>query len=164
MPLPKTPVTKEKALERLMSLCARSEQCVFELERKLYNWGISKPQRKEIITYLQENRYLDDARFAKCFAKDKAKFSSWGPLKIKSELIRRKIQPLFIREAIAAVEPDIWKETILKCARAKARTLRLPEENSIENKQKLFRYLISRGFPSSLASKAVNFILRPQND
>ena len=163
MAIRKTPVTKEKALERLAGLCARSEQCESEIVRKLFNWGISGNDRKEIIDYLKENRYLDDARYARCYARDKARFSKWGPIKIKAELFKRKIQASFIREAIEEVEPSVWKDSLLNVARSKAENLDFSGEEVYENRQKLFRYLISRGFPSSASSKAVSFIIKHSN-
>lgn len=143
-----------------MGLCSRSEQCESELVRKLFNWGISKSEQGEIMDHLKENKFVDDARFARSFARDKARFSAWGPIKIKAELFKRKIPESYIKEAIAGVEPSVWKEGILKCARVKAKNLDFSGEEAYGNRQKLFRYLISRGFPSSLSTKAISFILR----
>lgn len=155
-------MTKEEALGRLEVLCGRSEQCESDLTRTLINWGISSCDRKEILYYLKENRYLDDARFARSFANDKARFSSWGPYKIRMELIRKRISSPLIREAVNNVESEIWKEGLLRCARAKAKNLDLTGEDSFEECQKLFRYLVGRGFPSGAVSKAVNVMRKRQ--
>lgn len=162
--MPSKPVTKEKALQRLASLCSRGEQCEFLLQRKLITWGVASGERKEILEYLKENRYLDDARYARSFANDKARFSSWGPYKIRAELSLRKIKPAFIKEAVAAVDSQVWKEALLKCASSKSKNLELSGEDGYENRQKLLRYLISRGFPSAASSKAVALMKKRQEN
>lgn len=158
------PVSKEKALERLASLCSRSEQCEFELKRKLMNWGISAADSISILDYLKNNRYLDNTRYAKSFANDKARFSSWGPFKIKAELIKRKIESPIINEALKAIDPQIWKEAILRCSESKSKNLHLAGEDGYEDRQKLFRYLISRGFSSASSSKVVSMMKRRQEE
>lgn len=158
----KKTITKEKALLKLASLCAKSEQCEFEITRKLINWGISSSDRNEIITYLKENKYIEDVRFAKSFANDKARFSSWGPVKIKAELMRRKIKPAVIKEAIENVSSLIWKEALLKSVLSKGSKLELNGQEGYGNCQKLYRYLIGRGFSSGAASKAVSFMKKKQ--
>ena len=164
MPLPKKPVSKEKALEKLVALCSRSEQCEFDLNRKLINWRVTTDDRQEIIDYLKENRYLDDARFARSYANDKARFSFWGPAKIRGELFKRKIKSCLVNEAIQNVEPQVWKEGLLRCAKSKAGHIDLIGEEGRENKQKLYTYLINRGFPSSAALKAIDLMKKKQEE
>ena len=151
----KKPITKETALSRLATLCGRSEQCEFDITRKLINWDLPTGDRKEIINYLIENKYIDNARYAKSFANDKARFSSWGPYKIRAELVKRKIGSADIKNALEQVDQDIWKEGLMRSANTKAKNLQLTGEEGREDCQKLFRYLVGRGFPSSNASKAV---------
>ena len=134
----KKPVTKETALSRLSSLCARSEQCEFELRRKMTGWGLSREDREEVMEYLSANRYTDDSRFARSYAADKARFSAWGPAKIRAELIKRHIPAGDIKAALENVEPEIWKEGLMKCARSKGKNLDLCGEQGYENRQKVF--------------------------
>ena len=157
-------ITKEKALERLASLCSRAEQCEFDLIKKLTGWGLSSSEKKEIIDYLKENRYVDNARYAASFANDKARFLSWGPYKIRVELLKRRIPAPLVKEVVNSVDSEYWKEGLLKKAVAKSKNLDLTGENGYENRQKLFRYLISIGFPSASASKAVTLMKRRQED
>lgn len=157
-------LTKDKALDKLASLCSRSEQCESDLIRKLINWGVTSSERNDIIKYLKENRYIDESRYAKSFVNDKAKFSCWGPYKIRLELAKRKISRIMVDEAIKNVEKSIWKESILKCAKAKARNMDLVGEGARENRQKLLRYLVSRGFPTGISSKVVIFMKQSQEE
>lgn len=158
------PITKEKALERLASMCGRSEQCESELINKLYRWGLKHGDHGEVLDYLKENRYYDDQRFAKSYAYDKARFSRWGPSKIRFELIKRKIKREYVAEALQNVGKEIWKEGLMKNAVSKARNLDLIGEGSRENRQKLYVYLISRGFPSVAVTEIVRKMIKMQQE
>lgn len=155
-------VDKEKALEKLENLCSRSEQCEFELERKLIIWGLSVSERKEIIDYLKEYKYLDESRYAGSFARDKARFSYWGPNKIKFELKKRRIKDSVIKEALESVSSEIWKNGLLKNAVNKAQDLVLIGEDGWINRRKLYNFLLNRGFAGGMCSKAVNYLKKKQ--
>lgn len=157
-------VTREKALERLELLCNRSEQCEYELNRKMLNWGISSSDRKSIIQSLRESRLVDDSRYSKAYANDKARFSFWGPQKIRMELMKRHIQSSLVSEAIKNVDSQVWKEGLLRNAGSKSKKLDLIGEKGWDNRQMLFRYLISRGFPSSAVSKVIELIKKRQEE
>lgn len=160
----KKEIDKEKALERLAGLCSRSEQCEYNLIQKLFKWGLPASDRKEIIDYLKENKYVDDGRYAKSYANDKARFSGWGPFKIRLELSKCKIPPQMIKEALDRVENSVWREGLLKNAESKAKNLDLLGEESYQNQQKLYAYLISRGFPSGASGKAVALMKNRQKE
>ena len=156
------PLTKEKAFERLAGLCARSEQCEVDANKKLISWGINATDRREIIQQLIDQRYIDDTRYARSFALDKARFSYWGPAKIRIELLKKKIKSKLIKEALENVDPSIWREGLWHTVRNKAKNYNLVGEEAIDNSMKLYRYLISRGFPGSASSKAVNYMKKIQ--
>lgn len=157
-------ITKEKATERLVALCNRSEQCESDLINKMINWRLSLAIRNEILESLRRQRLVDNSRFAKAYVGDKARFAYWGPQKIRIELIKRKIPSQLITEALKSVDASIWKNGLIHCAETKAKCLDLKGEESWENQQKLYRYLLSRGFSSSSVSKVVKLIKNRQND
>lgn len=161
----KKEITKEKALARLTSLCGRSEQCEYELNLKMLRWGLSAADRREVVEYLKENRYVDDSRYARSYASDKARFSAWGPNKIRFELAGRRIKGPVITEALQKVDQQIWKEGLLRNAVAKSKSLDLmDEEEGYANCRKLFQYLIGRGFPSSACSRVVKVMKKKQEE
>ena len=155
-------MTKEIAIEKLAALCSRSEQCEYDLTQKMFKWGLSSQDRKGVLDYLIENKFLDNSRFAKSYCHDKARFSYWGPYKIKIELLKRRVNSNDIKEALESIDPQIWKEGVLHCAEGKSKNLDLTGEEGYESRLKLFKYLISRGFPSIMAKKAVALMKKRQ--
>ncbi|MDE5790299.1 MAG: RecX family transcriptional regulator, partial [Muribaculaceae bacterium] len=109
----------------------------------------------EIIDYLEENRYIDNLRFAKAFARDKVRFSGWGRNKIRMALAVKRISSSEVSEALDEIDEDEYLLALAKAAEAKARNLDLAD---YEERAKLYRHLIARGFESNLISKAIRKI------
>lgn len=149
----KRAITPEAAQIRMADLCARSEQCEYDICQKLFKMGVPNAHISEIITYLIDNKFIDNARFARSFARDKCRFSSWGPYKIRLGLASKRLSPTDISQGLDALEENDVIEAARRVAKAKSRSLDLHGEEAREERLKLYRHILSRGFDSSLASK-----------
>lgn len=153
----KKPMKPEAALDRLEELCARSEQCSSDLRRKLANWLIEPDDAERIMASLTDNRFVDDRRFARAYARDRLLFSGWGEYKIARGLYMKRIPRRLIDEAVASLDPGDIRETLRRVLRSKARSIK--EGNTYEGRTKLFRHGASRGFATSLVAS----IIRSEN-
>ena len=151
----KKPITKEAALLKMADLCARGEHCAFEIREKLRKMQLAASDANEIVEYLEENRYIDDSRFARAFALDKVKFSGWGKNKIRMALAMKRIPSAEISSALEEIDPEEYMAVAVNAAKAKARNLDLSD---YDDKGKLYRHLASRGFEGSVISKAIQSI------
>lgn len=148
MPFPrKKPADPEALLKRMAGLCAKSEQCTFDINMKLYKAGLPKEKREEIVAYLTANRYLDDERFARSFASYKVRFSAWGHRKIKMALAAKKIPSDYISGAIEAIDDNEYQQALKRVIEAKKRDLDISDR---EQRAKLYRHLLARGFESDI--------------
>lgn len=146
-------ITPDKALARLQDLCVRSEQCSFDLRRKLYNWGLSADASEKIISSLTADKFIDDERFAEAYTRDKYRFSGWGRMKIKLHLAAKRIDRTTIDSALLAIDDDEYKSLTLKALKAKARTLK--EGNTYEGRTKLYRFGVTRGYETNLVASLI---------
>jgi len=151
---PRKPVSAKTACERLEDLCARSEQSTFEVRRKLRAWGVSPSDSESIIKHLKANRFIDDARFAEAFTRDKWEFARWGRIKIRARLRALAIAPGIIDEALESIEETAYRRGLVELLAAKARALGA-DAASFEGNTKLLRFAASRGYEPSLAIKAI---------
>lgn len=156
----KEPVTPEAARIRMADLCARSEQCEADIRQKLYRIGMTSSQTAEIIRYLIDHKFINNARFARSFARDKCRFSGWGKYKIQTALIAKRISSKDIAQGIEGIEESDYRDVLRRTALAKARGLDLFGDDARENRMKLYRHIISRGFESNLAAEMVKTILK----
>ncbi|MDE6296905.1 MAG: RecX family transcriptional regulator [Muribaculaceae bacterium] len=144
--------SKDAALIRMADLCARAEHCSSEIREKLRKMMLPSKEATEIIEYLEENRYIDNLRFAIAFARDKVRFSGWGRNKIRMALALKRIPSYDISEALDNIEEEDYTEALSRAATAKAKSLDLTDYN---DRAKLYRHLASRGFESNLISKII---------
>lgn len=100
------PITKDEALRKATSYCARAEHCLHEVRQKLWQWRLDEAHHEEVLYYLTDNGYIDEARYAEAFARDKHRFSAWGVRRIADELRARRVPSALIRRAIASLEEE----------------------------------------------------------
>ena len=78
--------TPQQALQSLMRLCARSEHSSGDALRLMKRWGVADDEARKVLSRLQSERFIDDARYAEAFVRDKLNLSGWGAYKIKMSL------------------------------------------------------------------------------
>lgn len=147
--------TPEAALIRMADLCARSEQCEADIRQKLYRLGLTSSEVQRVIESLIADRFIDNARFAAAFARDKCRFSAWGRNKIRLALMAKRIKSSDIDDALRSIDEKDYADALRRTAAAKARGMDFSGPDARDNRMRLFRHIISRGFESELASKAV---------
>lgn len=149
-------ITPENAIVRLESLCARAEHCTFELMTKLRGWGITGATAEEIIDRLVDNRFVDDLRFARSFVRDRYRFSGHGRRKIALALIAKRIPRDIIDTAMEEIDEEIYFDNLRQLIDRKAATL---DVDTFEDRNKLYRYGLGRGYESSLVARAIKMYI-----
>ena len=145
----------EVAMLRLEDLCARSEQCTSDLQRKLSNWGISKSDSEKIISHLIDNRFVDNNRYARAYVRDKYRFSGWGRQKIIAGLYSKRIDKSIIEEALSEINLKEYASIAFRAIASKLR--QLPHElPRTDKRQRLIRFATSRGFEIALIIKILD--------
>lgn len=150
---PKRQITPEAMRLRLADLCARSEQCEWDIVIKLKRSGLRPSDCQNIIDFLKRERFIDEERFARAYARDKVKFSGWGPYKVRLGLAAKRISSSAIASAINEVNAKDYQEAAERVAATKAKSLNL---NVRDDQLKLYRHLLSRGFSSEITKQVIN--------
>lgn len=151
-PRTKKTIRSEAATLRLEDLCARSEQCTYDLRRKLAGWGLSASESERILRQLADNRFVDDSRFARAFVRDRYRFAGWGRQKITAGLYARHIDKDIIEEALNEIDVRRYAAVAFKAMVSKLR--QLPEEMEQRDKRmRLMRFAVGRGYEMSLIIK-----------
>lgn len=160
----KKPIDEESAKLKMAGLCARAEQCSFDISQKLFRMGLSSEARNRIIEFLEEKEFLDDYRFARSYARDKCRFSGWGPYKIRQGLSVKRVGSEAIAEALESVEDKDWEEALARAAATKVKNLDLIGEEAKQNRVKLMKFLLGRGFEYDDAFNEVKKAVKHQKE
>lgn len=152
-----------KAKEYCLALLSRRDHTVKELILKGNKKGFNKQILESITFELQENRYLDDHRFASNFIHDAIKFRTWSLNKIKFELQKKGVIKSIINELLSDLDNSIWKKQLFALIRKnKAKFKRVDPK---KRKKKLYDYLARKGYtPTLIWSEMNNLLLLIEND
>ena len=147
------PLTYEQALSRAASLCSGSEHCSSEIRKKLLLWGLTPTQAEEIISYLINEKYIDNIRFCRAYCLDKFRYNHWGRIKIGQMLRMLEMKNEDINEGLESINEEDYKEVLLH--RLTQRNRQLKDSDPYIRKGKLIRHALSKGFESYLITEVL---------
>ncbi len=157
-PREKRTKSPEEALTALMRLCARAERSSGDALRLMRTWGVAEEARQGVLQKLLDQRFIDDARYAGAFVREKTRLSGWGAYKIRTALQRKGIARALIDAALAAVDPDENADRLLRQLGRKARTVK--HASQYELKTKLVRYGLSLGYEYEAVLEAASSLTK----
>lgn len=130
------PVDTDALLSRAQRYCATAERCTYEVSMLLGRLGATTEQTDAIIDKLQQQSYINDARYCQAFVHDKVAFQAWGRMKIIMGLRAKHLPDELIDNAIAAIDEQAYNANIRK--------LILSKRN--QDRQKQLRFMLQRGY------------------
>ena len=146
-------LTKEQGLEKIKPYCAYQERCHREVKEKLYSYGLRKAEVEEILSFLIEENYLNEERFAVQFAGGKFRIKQWGKKKIQYELQQKGISSFLIKLSLQEIGDEAYLSTLNKLAQKKWDSLK--KEQYLVKQAKTYAYLVQKGYESAFISKAI---------
>lgn len=132
---------KEKALSYLARFARTEQQVAAYLKRK----GFAADEIAQTIEYLRDRKFVNDNAFAEAYIQSRIRRGD-GPLKIKQLLFQKGISPADAESLLRDLYP------------AEAQVLRIKDlmrQKSRLERNRLLRFLASRGFPRSLIFQAL---------
>lgn len=131
-------------LSRMQVLCSRREYCTQDIRRKLTGGKTpcSAEEADAVIRDLKKDKYLDDARYAGAFARDKASLTGWGATRIRYALAAKGISAEDIRQALETVDAGRSSDRLRRLLQARMKTL----APATDRRRKLLRFALSRGY------------------
>lgn len=143
---------KDKALKYL-SYKMRSEKQVRE---KLIEEQFPKVIINKIIQILKKYNYINDEEYAKAFIKDKVNIKGYGFFKISYELKNQGIDEHIFKKYLENEEFVDEQKKAIDLLKKKIKRIDVID---YKEKQKLYAYLIRRGFSYDTINNALNIVL-----
>jgi regulatory protein len=147
----------EHALGLAYRYLNRRERTVSEMHEYLSARAVGAEAASGAIQALIDQRYLDDARFARMFAQDKRELQDWGSARIKRGLLERGIDRDLVEETLAGAgagdgSGDSERERALALLR---RRFPAPPRDRRERERAL-GVLLRKGYDPELALEALS--------
>lgn len=147
---------KNKAKAKLARLCSVKEICRYDVIEKLHKWEIYD-EAEEIADWLEDEKFIDDNRFARFYVRDKYRFNKWGRIKISYHLKHKHIASGIIQEAFEEIDEEEYKDILATLISQKYNSLK--DEDLIQKKAKLVRYAQGKGFEADLIFRNIESII-----
>ena len=148
-----------EAKAKLEAYCAYQDRCTFEIEQKIFSWGLSDKDRSTLLSFLREHNYLSDERFVASFISGKIGIKRWGRLKIVNQLKLKRIPSQLITQGMEGVEDSVYFENLKFLCERKLSEVK-PTTDDYTKKAKVFRYLQSKGYTLDEISDVYSNVIR----
>ncbi|MDR1455757.1 MAG: RecX family transcriptional regulator [Tannerella sp.] len=144
----------ESELLRLAAAyCSSCERCISEVRKKLAAAGSSPEAAGRIISRLLEEKFVDESRFCRSFARDRFRFNGWGRIRIRYELKQKGVASHVIAEALDELDDETCRSALSEMLKTKKRTATGRSEYDVF--LKLYRFARGRGFEGALISSCL---------
>ena len=150
--------TPEQALAALMRLCARAEKSQEDARRRMRGWGLAERDAEGVLAKLVRDCFIDDARYAGAFVREKLRLSGWGEYKIRTALQRKGVSKERIDAALSQADRPAMGERLAQQLERKARTVKYTSQ--YELKTRLIRYGLSLGYDYEAVMDAASAMVR----
>lgn len=139
--------TVDEARALIQRYCSYRDRSHFEVVNKLKDYGMQTLALETILVELIADKFLDEERFAKAYARGKFTQNKWGWRKILQGLKHHQISEYCIRKAHSELMELPYYEVLEGLMKKK--WTQTPSSSLFEKRQKVASYLLSKGFESN---------------
>lgn len=132
-----------------------SQKTSFELEKLLKDNDFDTDVINKTIEFLKSYKLIDDKAYVKSFINDKSNISKWSRNKIRYALRSKKIDDQLIETYLSYISDEEEFQKAYDFAIKKSRG-----KTDYDTKQKVYRYLSSKGFEYDIISRVIGEIFQ----
>lgn len=145
--------------ERAYRYLSRRMHSYYELKIKLLQKNYDKKLIEEVLNELKENKLINDKEFAGLYIDERLRKKKIGIVKIRAELMKKGINRQIIDELLNGFENnDEMRENIFLITQKKINQLKSRNLDNKQIKQKLFSFLMNKGYDFDLIKETINKI------
>jgi len=142
-----------KARNKALQYIAKKMRSSFEVQQKLRQVGYPLSVIEGIVQEFRDKQYIDDRDYAETFTRDFLKFKEAGVFKLKKSLQQKGIAANLIEQTIEKYFSS--EQQLQKARRLAEKKLQLIKEKE-KKKERIYRYLIQKGFENSVVAQTLN--------
>ena len=148
------PKANSKALDSAYRILARRDHTRKELRVKLLQKGFDPAAIEGALVRCRELGYLDDAKTAAIIAGHLAE-SGYGPLRVRQTLGQKGLDDAVIEQALVRCGDEASQVLSARRMLEKKASRLNREADPWKRRQKAYRFLAGRGFPSTVINRAI---------
>ena len=133
-----------EALNYARDICARKEQCRFDISLKLKERGLSTDESSKVLQDLEKDGFIDEQRYARTYCLEKFRLNKWGKVKLRYMLKQKQLPEAVIGEALNHIDESEYRMLLEDELARKSFSIR--GGNRLAQKKKLLQFGLQRGF------------------
>jgi len=149
-------LSQAEIYQKLMRYCAYQDRCSADIAKKIRLWGLGQQELNDALSFLKDEGFIDDLRFAKSYVRGKFRSNKWGVAKIREGLYAKQIPKVLIDEALKELEEEDYKGQLKEVLLKKSRLLK--EDDPYKRTQKMALYAQSKGYELDLIWEVIKEI------
>ena len=149
-----------KCKNSALKIIERTHKSEKEIRDKLVLKDYENHIIDKTINFLKEYNFLNDSNYAKMYVRDKSK--TQGQMKIKYTLKQKGIDESLIEKELSMIDTNELKDVAIDLALRKYKTLCKRENDKYKLKQKLYRFLMGKGYEYSLISEVIKIVVNDE--
>ena len=158
-PRPRTIDSEPALYDAAIKILMRRAHSVSEMKKALIRRTADEDLIKKVIARLKQNGLIDDARYAKQFARQRTELRKQGKFRVARELRARGVPDRHIEAALEEAAKDTDEAAIIR--QRIERKLKLFRGEVDDRKiASLFRSLLRLGFPADLIRRELRSMAR----
>lgn len=143
--------------EKMAALCSKSEQCTSDIRKKIRSLEANSMTEDNIVSRLEQENFLNDARYALTYVSEKFRINKWGKVKIRYYLKMKGIEEKLIESALNSIDHDDYVALLVKIMKEKARSTKKGEK--FERMGQIIRFAQGRGFEPELIHRHLREVI-----
>lgn len=150
------PGKRQDVFYQAQAVLSRRDHSAAEVKAKLARKGFTTDEIAKTVDFLQEKKLLDDARFAQAYVESILRAKPVGPRYLSAKLKQKEIGESIIQKTLLQVFSPPYEGGVPAEGGGRGREAILAEQAAAQwkrihpkhaqDKQRLFRFLSSRGF------------------
>jgi regulatory protein len=158
-PKPRTIDSEPALYDAAIKILMRRSHSVYEMKKALIRRTVDEDLIKKVIERLKQNGLIDDARYAKQFARQRTEIRKQGKFRVARELRARGVPDRHIETAIEDSRDEASERATIR--QRIERKLRL-HRGEIDDKKiaSLYRSLLRAGFPADAIRRELKSLTR----
>jgi regulatory protein len=149
---------QDELLQRAQKVCSGREYCISDIMSLLDRWGAKDEKTKSaVINKLIEDKFIDEVRYCRAFARDHFTYNQWGKVKITLSLKSKYIPAEVIASGLEAIDEEEYLALLRKIIGDQQK--RIKARNRYDLKGKILRHALGKGFESHLVYDVINSML-----
>lgn len=146
-------------LNSITHYCQYQPRSHKEVRNKLYELGCTTPEVDENILKLIETGLLNEEHYARAIARGKFRMKYWGRNKIIEQLRQQQVSAQCIKLGLTEIDEDEYLQMAIRLAEKKWQELKTSRTSKVQQ-QKVYRYLLQKGYEHAIITQAINETLK----